>query len=245
MKDIQWLLSTPVAHRGLHNAELPENSIGAFENAIEHGFPIEMDLHITDDGELVVFHDSSLARMTGKDGFIENSSSAMLKELRLVNGEKKPTEFSIPTFEEFLSCVDGKVPLLIEIKSKSGVGALEEKTISLLKDYNGKYALQSFNPFSIEYFKNKLPDAPRGILSCFFTKADLKGRFKRYLLKTLHFNKLAKPDFVSYKAENLPNKYVNRSKLPVLAWTVRSNEMRTALNGIANNIIFENFIPEK
>ena len=92
MKDIQWLLSTPVAHRGLHNAELPENSIGAFENAIEHGFPIEMDLHITDDGELVVFHDSSLGRMTGKDGFVENSSSAMLKELRLVNGEKKPTE---------------------------------------------------------------------------------------------------------------------------------------------------------
>ena len=245
MKDIQWLLSTPIAHRGLHTAELPENSMGAFENAIEHGYPIEMDLHLTDDGEVVVFHDSSLGRMTGKDGFVENSSSAILKELRLLNGEKKPTEYSIPTFAEFLSMVNGRVPLLIEVKSKSGVGVLEDKIISLLKDYDGKYALQSFNPFSIERFKNKLPDAPRGILSCFFNKSDLKGRLKRYLLKSLRFNKAAKPDFVSYRAEDLPNKYVSRSHLPVLAWTVRSNEMKTALSDIANNIIFENFIPEK
>lgn len=241
----QWLFDRPIAHRGLHNDELPENSLGAFASAAEHGYPIELDVRLTDDETVVVFHDDSLGRMTGKDGYLSKIKSDKLKNYKLLNSEKKPTEYSIPTFEEVLNLVDGRVPILVEIKNTGSVGLLEKKTAAILSDYKGQFAVQAFNPYSIEYFKDNMPDVPRGILSCFFTKNELKGPIKRYVLKTLKMNKVAKPDFVSYCAENLPNRYVTKSKLPVLAWTVRTGEKAEQLKTIANNIIFEKFIPEE
>lgn len=241
----QWLLKKPIAHRGLHNDTLPENSMGAFQNAIEHGFPIELDVRLTDDNVVVVFHDDKLGRMTGKDGYISKISSDSLNSYKLLNAEGKPTEYSIPTFEEVLNFINGQVPLLIEIKNYSSVGLLEKKTAAILSGYTGQFAVQSFNPYSIKYFKENMPDVPRGILSCFFTKEIIKNAVKRHVLKTLKLNKIAKPDFISYYADNLPNRYVTKSKLPVLAWTVRSNEMIHRLNGVANNIIFEKFIPDE
>lgn len=245
MKDLQWLLSKPIAHRGLHNDELPENSLGAFQNAIEHGYPIELDVRLTDDEKVVVFHDDSLGRMTGKDGYVSKLSSGELNEYKLLNGEKKPSEYSIPTLEEVLGIVDGKVPLLIEIKNAGSVGTLEKKTAMLLNDYKGQFAIQSFNPYSVEYFKKHMPDIPRGMLSTYFTKNELKGAIKRRVLKTLKMNKVAKPDFIAYNAEFLPNRYVTKTKLPVLAWTVRSNEKAEQLCTVVNNIIFERFIPKE
>lgn len=241
----QWLFSKPIAHRGLHNDELPENSIGAFANAIEHAYPIELDVRLTDDEKVVVFHDDSLGRMTGKDGYVSKLTSNLLSEYKLLNGEKKPSEFCIPTLEEVLALVDGKVPLLIEIKNTGSVGILEKNTAAILATYQGPFAVQSFNPYSIEYFKKNMPDVPRGILSCYFTKKDLKGAIKRRILKTLKMNKVARPDFISYCAENLPNRYVTKTKLPVLAWTIRSNEKAEELCTVANNIIFEKFIPKE
>lgn len=240
----QWLYTRPIAHRGLHTDELPENSLGAFDNAIKHGYPIELDVRLTGDEKVVVFHDDSLGRMTGKDGYI-GKISGDLEELKLLNAEKKPSEFSIPSFEETLEFVSGKVPLLIEIKNIGSVGTLERLTAQILSSYSGEFAIQSFNPYSVAYFKDNMPDVPRGILSCFFTKADLKGAIKRHTLKALKLNKVAMPDFISYAAENLPNKYVTKSKLPVLAWTVRSSEKAMQLSTVANNIIFENFIPKE
>ena len=241
----QWLLSKPIAHRGLHTEEIPENSLGAFSNAIEHGYPIELDVRLTDDDKVVVFHDDSLGRMTGKDGYISKINSDALVDYKLLNGEKKPTQFYIPTLQEVLDLVDGKVPLLIEIKNQGAVGLLEKKTAEILRTYSGECAVQSFNPYSIEYFKDNMPDLPRGILSCYFTKKDLKNPLKRHVLKTLKLNKVARPDFISYCAENLPNRYVSKTKLPVLAWTVRSNETAQRLSTIANNIIFEKFTPKE
>lgn len=245
MKDMQWLFSKPIAHRGLHNAELPENSLGAFENAIQNGYPIELDVRLTDDGKVVVFHDDALSRMTGKDGYVSKISSDALNEYKLLDGEKKPSTYCIPTFEETLSVVAGRVPLLIEIKNSGSVGPLEKKVTSILSSYTGKFAVQSFNPLSIQYFKDNMPDVPRGVLSCFFTKKDVKGFIKRRLLKTLALNKYAKPDFVSYCADDLPNRYVSKTKLPVLAWTVSCNEKAERLCTVANNIIFERFIPRE
>lgn len=241
----QWLLEKPIAHRGLHNDILPENSIGAFKNAIEKGYPIEFDVRLTDDETVVVFHDDALGRMTGKDGYVSKIQASSLYEYKLLNGEKKPTEYCIPTLEEVLKLVDGKVPLLIELKNAGSAGALEKKTAAILASYNGLYAVQSFNPFSIEYFKTNMPDVPRGILSCFFTRKMLKGAIKRNLLKKLKLNKVASPDFISYAAENLPNRYVTKAKLPVLAWTVRSNEKVSQLGSACDNIIFEKFIPDE
>lgn len=241
----QWLFSKPIAHRGLHTDELPENSLGAFENAIAHGYPIELDVRLTDDEVVTVFHDDSLGRMTGKDGYLSKIKSGELVNYKLLNAEKKPSVFCIPTLSEVLSLVDGKVPLLVEIKNGGSVGNLEKLTASVLSSYNGEFAIQSFNPYSVAYFKDNMPDVPRGILSCFFSKNDLKSALKRFVLKTLKLNKVAKPDFISYSADDLPNRYVTKAKLPVLAWTVRSNEKAAELCTVANNIIFENFIPKE
>lgn len=233
-----WLFSSPIAHRGLHGIDAPENSFKAFEAAIEAGFPIETDVRPIDDGTVVVFHDERLTRMTDRDGYVCNLSKADLDEIRLKNSDEK-----IHTFAEFLEFVNGRTPILIEIKNESKIGTLERNTLDLLASYKGEYAVQAFNPYSLEFFKKNAPQIPRGQLSCFFTKDELNGFFKRHMLKRLKMNKVSSPDFVSYKSENLPNKYVTKSKLPVLAWTVRSNADMEKVLPYCDNIIFENFIP--
>ena len=232
-----WLFSRPIAHRGLHGIDAPENSLAAFGKAIEAGFPIEIDVRPIDDGTVVVFHDDKLTRMTDLDGYVCNMTKSDLEKVRLRNSDER-----IPTFKEVLEFVDGRTPLLIEIKHDSTVGQLERDTLELLSSYKGEYAVQSFNPYSMEFFKKNAPQIPRGQLSCFFDKKDL-GFFKRFVLKRLKMNKVSSPDFISYNHANLPNKYVTKTKLPTLAWTVRSNAEMEKCLPYCDNIIFENFIP--
>lgn len=232
-----WLFSRPIAHRGLHGIDAPENSLAAFCKAIEAGFPIEIDVRPIDDGTVVVFHDDKLTRMTDLDGYVCNMTKSDLEKVRLRNSDER-----IPTFKEVLEFVDGRTPLLIEIKNDSTVGQLERDTLELLSSYKGEYAVQSFNPYSMEFFKKNAPQIPRGQLSCFFDKKDL-GFFKRFVLKRLKMNKVSSPDFISYNHANLPNKYVTKTKLPTLAWTVRSNAEMEKCLPYCDNIIFENFIP--
>lgn len=232
-----WLFSRPIAHRGLHGIDAPENSLAAFGKAIEAGFPIEIDVRPIDDGTVVVFHDDKLTRMTDLDGYVCNMTKSDLEKVRLRNSDER-----IPTFNEVLEFVDGRTPLLIEIKNDSTVGQLERDTLELLSSYKGEYAVQSFNPYSMEFFKKNAPQIPRGQLSCFFDKKDL-GFFKRFVLKRLKMNKVSSPDFISYNHANLPNKYVTKTKLPTLAWTVHSNAEMEKCLPYCDNIIFENFIP--
>lgn len=232
-----WLFSRQIAHRGLHGIDAPENSLAAFGKAIEAGFPIEIDVRPIDDGTVVVFHDDKLTRMTDLDGYVCNMTRSDLEKVRLRNSDER-----IPTFKEVLEFVDGRTPLLIEIKNDSTVGQLERDTLELLSSYKGEYAVQSFNPYSMEFFKKNAPQIPRGQLSCFFDKKDL-GFFKRFVLKRLKMNKVSSPDFISYNHANLPNKYVTKTKLPTLAWTVRSNAEMEKCLPYCDNIIFENFIP--
>ena len=232
-----WLFSRPIAHRGLHGIDAPENSLAAFGKAIEAGFPIEIDVRPIDDGTVVVFHDDKLTRMTDLDGYVCNMTKSDLEKVRLRNSDER-----IPTFKEVLEFVDGRTPLLIEIKNDSTVGQLERDTLELLSSYKGEYAVQSFNPYSMEFFKKNAPQIPRGQLSCFFDKKDL-GFFKRFVLKRLKMNKVSSPDFISYNHANLPNKYVTKTKLPTLAWTVRSNAEMEKCLPYCDNIIFENIIP--
>lgn len=160
-----WLCTRPVAHRGLHTDDKPENSLAAFVNACEYGFPIETDVQAIDDGTVIVFHDDNISRMTSHDGYVSNLTSDKLNELRLAGTDEK-----IPTFEQLLETVNGKVPLLIEIKNEGKVGFLEQKVIDMLSSYNGDFAVQSFNPYSMEYFKKNASGIIRGQLSMVMTK---------------------------------------------------------------------------
>ncbi|MDR3318166.1 MAG: glycerophosphodiester phosphodiesterase [Clostridiales bacterium] len=236
----KWLVKQFIAHRGLHNDVFPENSLGAFQNAIDNNYAIELDVHELDDGTMAVFHDDKLARMTGVDGYIGNLTAADLKAIRLLN-----TEYGIPTFNETLDFVAGRTPLLIEIKNTNKVGGLEKKILDALKEYNGEYAVQSFNPYSIEYFKNNAPHILRGQLSCFFRGTKISA-FRRIVLRNMLLNKSTKPDFISYDFGDLPNRFVKKYPgRPVLAWTIRSDsDMERALP-YCDNIIFEGFIPKR
>lgn len=234
-----WVLKKPIAHRGLHNFELPENSLPAFENAVEHGFAIELDVRIIDDQSIVVFHDDKLSRMSDRDGYVANLKASDLNDIKLLK-----TDFGIPTFEQVLETVNGKVPLLIEIKKAEQSFALEEKLTDMLKAYTGDYAVQSFDPFSMQYFYKNAPHIMRGQLSSYFHHVDDMTHREKKRLKKLKYNDVSHPDFIAYKISNLPNKYVKNTGLPVVAWTIRSELAAQKAQDICDNYIFEGFIPK-
>lgn len=233
-----FLLDKYIAHRGFWDKENPENTLGAFERAIEKGYTIELDIQLTKDGEVVVVHDNKLNRLCGVDKYISNSNYDEIKDLKVLG-----TQFTIPTLKEVLKFIKGRTGLLIEIKNTLKVGELEGKTYELLKNYKGEFAIQSFNPFSLEWFKKYAPNVLRGQLSSFF-KGENLNFIKKVLLKKLKLNKLSDPHFISYNAENLPNKYCNKSNLPILAWTIRSQEEYLKAIKYCDNIIFEGFEPK-
>ena len=233
-----------IAHRGLHSVyeDTPENSIPAFKKAIEHGLAIETDIHITADGEIVIFHDDTLNRMCGVDGVIEEKTLAELKALRLGD-----TEHTIPTFEEFLKLVGGRVPLLIEFKTKSlkTCTPLCEKADKLLSQYNGKYFVQSFFPFVPRWYKKNRKEICRGQLSSgYFEDKGIHMKALSYLL----FNFLARPDFVAYEYKFEKNFF---RRLCVFlgahsaGWTFRSQSDVNRLEKQFSTKIFEGFIPKK
>lgn len=231
-----WLITKPIAHRGLWNDNIVENSMLAYQNAVDNGYPIEIDVYLTRDNHLVSFHDDTLKRMTGAEGFVYDKTLAELKELRLLD-----TDLTIPTLDEILEICENKVALLIEIKNqpdKKVVDALVER----LKSYKGEFAIQSFNLFYISRVKKLAPQFIRGILT--YPEYNGKG-LAGWAVRKMPFLFLAKPDFISIQYNSLPVKKRKRKDRKVIAWTVTSQEIADKALEHAQNIIFENFIPKK
>lgn len=230
-----------VAHRGLHNnSDIPENSILAFELAIKNNLPIELDVHLTSDKELVVFHDNNLKRMTGIDKIIEHCKLSELKNMHL-----NSTAQSIPTLDEVLELVACKVPLLIEIKNEHKIGALEDKLINKLSNYKGEYILESFNPLSLLWIRKRYRNIILGQLSTGdYSKYNIKFTFVKWVLKNMLLNFLVKPDFISYDYEYLSNKLYTKCKkhdIDLFAWTIKSQNDYETIKSLCDGIIFENF----
>lgn len=234
LKENSWVLNTPVAHRGLHGEGAGENTMTAYSRAIEGGFPIEMDVQLTKDGVPVCFHDDNLVRVTGEDSLIWDKTYEQIKHLKICGGDD-----GIPTFEEFLSFVDGKVPLLIEIKKqKSGDSGIEQKVIDLLKNYKGEYVIQSFDPRIMARIKKLAPQVIRGQLGGGVKRGQVS--FVQYLVvKNLLLNFLSKPDFINYDLNSAPLK----RKCPVIYYTVRTEEELKKLQAIGANFVFERVTP--
>lgn len=233
-----WFVKYKLAHRGLHNDKYPENSLGAYENAIKHGFAIELDIRVLKDGNLAIFHDDNLNRMCGVDKKIEDITLEEMKSYKLLN-----SEYTIPTLQEVLSLVNGNVPLMIELKPVSKKMKIEEKVYNILKDYKGEFAIKAFNPLTMLWFKKHAPEILRGMLSSYFHHMGLPWIYKM-LIKRLTFFKSIKPDFISYDYTNLPNKYVKNKNVPILAWTITSREDEEKALKVADNIIFQDYIPD-
>ncbi len=235
-----WIGSVPIAHRGLHGENIPENSLAAFKNAIKHKCPIELDVTCLADGTPVVFHDEKLSRMTGQDGFITGSSLEQISKLSLLGTKEK-----IPTLAAALSAIDGKVPVLIEIKNFGKVGALEKAVWKCLQTYTGDYAVMSYNPYCLEWFKINAPKVKRGQLASFFRDKEITG-IRRFSLKRMLLNKkVSEPNFIIYNADDLPNKYVKKyyGKMPVLTCCIRSKDEEMRLAGHYDNFVFDGYLP--
>ena len=237
-KNLIFIKENLIAHRGMHNINqgIPENSMIAFEKAIENNYIIELDLHVLKDKTIVVFHDDNLKRMTGLDKNICDTTYEEIKNLKLNN-----TNNYIPLFVDVLKLVQGKVPILIEFKYDTKVGLLETETMKILKDYNGKYAIQSFNPVTINWFKKMYPNVIRGQLSCDFTKSKI-NILKKVILKNMLFNFITRPDFISFDIESLPSRRVTKykGKKPILAWVIKNKEQMNKAKRYCDNYICEN-----
>lgn len=230
-----WLIKKPIAHRGLFNSILPENSLPAYQKALDNGFAIEIDVFLTKDNFLVCVHDDNLYRLTGLNKSVWDLTLKEIKKLNILG-----TEHKIPTLKETLLLCENKTPLLIEIKNQPNKNVVE-KVVEELKDYKGEFAIQSFNPLYLIKLKKLAPRFLRGVLSSHAPQNTSK--LQRYVVKNMPFNFLAKPDFISYEHTGLPLKNKKRKNKIVLGWTITTKEEYENAKPHLDNIIFGNFIP--
>lgn len=241
-KRMRWLVEEKIAHRGYHNSQYPENSMGAFKRAMEHGYGIELDIHILKDGNVIVFHDDNLKRLTGVDKDIAKCTYGEIKDLKLYDTEER-----IPLLKDVLAEVNGKFGIMVELKNSVKVGRLEEKTYALLKNYKGDFIVQSFSPFSVAWFKKNAPEFARGQLAGSF-KGEQVAWYKKILLRNFMLNGMSKPDFVNYDVRYLDRfiiKLLKRRGKVIFGWTARSQKEYDAALKTCINAVFEDFTPTK
>lgn len=245
-KGLAALRGWSYAHRGLHGAGVPENSMAAFRKALEHGYGIELDVHLMRDGTLAVIHDASLLRTAGVDVKIEDLTAAELEQYDLEGTQEK-----IPLFSQVLELFDGKAPMIIELKAEKGNhGALCAAVCKLLEDYKGVYCIESFDPRCVLWLKKNRPEVIRGQLSRNFFR-EKKAKMPLILKCLLSWNLttiLTYPDFLSYgySERKLLSVWLckNLWKVQGVAWTIQSLEDHKQAEREGWITIFENFEPE-
>jgi glycerophosphoryl diester phosphodiesterase len=233
------------AHRGLHSEGVPENSLAAFAAAVKGGYAIELDVRLSKDGVLVVFHDDTLTRMSGIDAKVCEYTAEELSKIPLLE-----TEECVPTFDEVLTLVDGRVPLLVEIKEDGGDDKVSIAAANRLKTYTGPFVVESFNPLSVGRAKKILKDKYCGLLCHNYTKYEAYGKMLYRLLEHFLLNVTCRPDFIAYNHNHAAHRGFKLMKnfyhTVNFAWTVKSaeEEKRARENGF-DTVIFEQYIPEE
>ena len=252
-RDFSWLTARPIAHRGLHDASkgVIENSISAARAAVDAGFGVECDVQLTADGELVVFHDERLERLTDGAGLVASRSAAELRRLKL-----RGANDSIPSFSEFLGAIGGRTPIVVEIKSAfNGETMAAQRTAEALARYEGLVAVESFDPDQIAFLRARaaalgIAHRPLGMVGeAHYSEEDwpqLSAAQRAELTNFLHYKRTL-PDFLSWRVRDLPHAIPlllrDALRIPVTAWTVRSPEMATRAREWTDQIVFERFTP--
>lgn len=242
---MEKLRSWNYAHRGLHGAGVPENSLSAFRKALERGYGVEFDVHLLSDGNLAVIHDYSLKRTTGADISVESLTTQQLADYQLMDSDEP-----IPTLSQVLTLFNGKAPLIIELKTAGeNYAALCSTVFNALEGYTGDFCIESFDPRCIVWLKKNRPDIIRGQLSeNFFASKTCTVNFGlKCVMSWMLGNFVSRPDFIAYK-------YCDRKNLGVwlcrklwriqgVSWTLQSaQEYDTAIKD-GWIPIFENFEP--
>ena len=242
---MQPFLRHYIAHRGMHGAGIPENSMAAFAAAVKADYAIELDVQLTADGKLVVFHDKTLRRMCGVKGALYKTKSDALARLAL-----QGTDQQIPMLLDVLRLVRGRVPLVIEVKTWGKYREIAARLQRLLKGYPGAYCIQSFDPRILSWFRRHSPQTLRGQLSTDYYKSGTEAPFAtRFFLTNLMCNFLSRPDFISYD-HNYENQFSFRLCRRLFrpycaAWTIRSVAQLQAARENFDLFIFEGFAPEQ
>ncbi len=224
-KDIDFLKDNLISHRGLFdNIKVPENSILSFSEAIKKDYSIELDVRLTKDNRVIVFHDKSLLRMCNINKFVKDTNYDELKNYKLLN-----TNNYIPLLSEALKLINGKVPIIIELKTDRKNYKLVKEVIKLLDNYPGLYAIQSFNLLSILYFRIKFPNIIRGLLI----------KSSKYLRL---YSIISKPDFISYSINRISKETIikYKNKYLLLGWTVKNKNEYLCNKELCDNLICEN-----
>lgn len=225
-KAIEKFRNIEIAHRGLHRDDIPENSMEAFSLAVEEGYAIELDVRLTKDEKLVVIHDHTTKRVCGEDLLVEDSTYEELYRLNLKNtGEK------IPLFFDVLRLVDGKVPLLVELKGDGTKKNSSPYVAALLDQYQGDYLIESFDPRILAWFKKNRPNVIRGQLSTKIHTVggdNFKDKFFGFLITNLLTNVLTRPNFIAYDYQYLSNASLRLCNFffhpPIFLWTLKGKE---------------------
>lgn len=242
-QQLSFYRSREFAHRGYFSNQnlIPENSMPAFREAVKCGYGIELDVHLTKDDQVVVFHDDTLTRMCSVHRTIESMTYAELQTFHLLN-----TPEQIPLLSDVLSYINGRVPILIEIKMPSADTSVCRHTYELLQNYCGAYLIQSFNTLAVRWFCVNAPHILRGQLSSNLMKKEhQKVMFFAFLVRFLLTNWYCKPDFISYKLKDANNlsllliKYLYN--VPIAVWTLRSKKAFEIGKAKYDMVIFERF----
>jgi len=246
MAGLDWLIERPVAHRGLHGDGLIENTLGAARAAVEGNFAIEVDLQLTADNEVVVFHDETLDRLTTATGPLADRTVAELKKISI-----RGTNERIPALQELLDLVAGRTPLVLELKSDwNGDERLTARVAAVLAGYAGPVACMSFDPQIVMALQSHAPGLPRGIVAeRYYDDPEWSPltRAQRFKFGNLLHIPGTKPHFVAYYVRDLPAiapliaRHILGLKL--LTWTVRTDAQRRKARRWANQMIFEGFRP--
>lgn len=234
------------AHRGLHDnkTDAPENSLPAFRKAVEAGYGVELDVQLTKDEQVVVFHDNDLRRVCGVDAPVNAYTYEELQKFKLFD-----TNETIPLYTDVLKILDGKVPIIMEIKMVDNKTRVCELTNEIMKNYKGLYCMESFSPYAVLWYKKHENAIVRGQLSAKFRREGDKMNFGKFLVQELLTNFITKPDFVAYsnKGANGMSRCICKDLYKNLSvtWTIKSQEDFDKAYEDFDLFIFEGFLPDK
>ncbi|MGI5877652.1 MAG: glycerophosphodiester phosphodiesterase family protein [Christensenellales bacterium] len=234
------LWRTHYAHRGLHSRDrtVPENSLAAFAAAADAGYGMELDIQLSADGQVVVFHDGDLRRVCGVDRRVDECTLDELREYALHGTQQR-----IPLFSEMLSLIDGRVPLIVELKNVRDRDALCEKTAAILDRYEGPYCIESFHPGIVSWFRKNRPGVVRGQLSAGMRSFRSLPWYQRPLLSLMLTHVSTRPHFVAYRHEDarghLGLRFFRLLGGRLVAWTVRSEADAAYCDTRFDTMIFE------
>lgn len=249
MAEWDWLTARPIAHRAFHDRAEGriENSISAVLAAIEHNFSIEVDLQLTADGRVIVFHDDTLDRLTESTGRVDHLDLTAIRDVRL-----RDTSDRILTLDELLEAVAGKVALVLELKSHwNGDHRLGREVTKALEAYAGPAAVMSFDPALMRTMRRHLPHMPRGLVADRYAAKDWADipPIYRFALRHLLTAGFALPAFLAYDVAALPATAPLAIRhafgLPLLTWTVRTQDQQKTAERWADQMIFEGFNPDQ